>query len=102
MPNMRDHSIALNEILITMANGQLDQSAEVTESRPAMSSLESQGARNMAGFIPAGMRQAGMNMHRAASRFALKSQEGEATSAYTVLSGVASACVACHSGYRIR
>ena len=85
-----------------MANGQLDQAAEIAESRLGMSSLESHGARHMAKFMPDGMRQAGTSMHRAASRFALKAQEGEILPAYNVLSEVTSACVACHTGYRIR
>ncbi len=102
MSNMRDHLVAINEILINMANGQLDQAAEVAESRLGMSSLESHGANHMAKFMPEGMRQAGTSMHRAASRFALKAQEGEALPAYYALSEVTSACVVCHSGYRIR
>jgi cytochrome c553 len=102
MSNMRDHLVAINEILINMANGQLDRSAEVAESRLGMSSLESHGASHMAGFMPEGMRQAGTDMHRAASRFALKAQEGEVMPAYNALSEITSACVACHSRYRIR
>ena len=102
MSNMRDHLVALNQILVNMANGQLDQAAEVAESRLGMSSLEAHGASHMAQFMPEGMRQAGTSMHRAASRFALKAQEGDALPAYKALSEITSACVACHSAYRIR
>jgi hypothetical protein len=102
MSNMRDHLVAINEILITMSSGELEKAADVAESRLGMSSLESHGASHMARFMPEGMQQAGTNMHRAASRFALKAQEGEVLPAYVALSEVTSACVACHSGYRIR
>ena len=102
MSNMRDHLAAINEILVNMANGQLDQAAEVAESRLGMSSLESHGAGHLARFMPEGMRQAGTSMHRAASRFALKAQEGALLPAYSALCEITSACVACHSGYRIR
>jgi len=102
MANMRDHLNALNEILVKMKNGELDKAAEIAESRLGMSSLEAHGASHMAEFMPEGMRQAGTSMHRAASRFALKAQEGEALPAYQALSEVTSACVACHSAYRIR
>jgi cytochrome c553 len=102
MSNMRDHLVAINEILVKIAEGNLDQAAEIAESRLGMSSLESHGARHMSMFIPEGMRQAGTSMHRAASRFALKAQEGEVLPSYSALSEVTSACVACHSGYRIR
>lgn len=102
MSNMRDHLVAINEILINMADGELEKAADVAESRLGMSSLTSHGASHMAKFMPEAMRQAGTSMHKAASRFALKAQEGEALPAYNALSEVTSACVACHSSYRIR
>lgn len=102
MSNMRDHLVAINEILVNMANDELDKAAEIAESRLGMSSLESHGASHMAKFMPEGMRHAGTSMHKAASRFAIKAQEGEALPAYKALSAVSSACVACHEGYRIR
>ena len=102
MSNMRDHLVAINEILINMVNGEPEKAAEIAESRLGMSSLELHGANHMAKFMPKGMRQAGTSMHRAASRFALTAQEGEVLPAYKALSEVSSACVACHSGYRIR
>jgi len=102
MSNMRDHLVAINEILIDLVNGQLDQAADIAESRLGMSSLKSHDANHMAKFMPQGMQQAGTNMHRAASRFALKAQEGEVSPAYDALAEITSACVACHSAYRIR
>lgn len=102
MSNMRDHLVTINKILINLSNGELDEAAEVAESRLGMSSLKSHGASHMAKFMPEGMQQAGTSMHRAASRFALKAQEGEVLPAYNALSEVTSACVTCHSGYRIR
>ena len=102
MSNMRDHLAAINEILVYLGNGELDEAAEIAEYRLGMSSLGSHGASHMAKFMPAGMRQAGTSMHRAASRFALKAQEGDLLLAYKALSEITSACVACHSGYRAR
>ena len=100
--NMRDHLVALNDILSKMAAGNLDAAADIAESRLGMSSLEAHGASHMAKFMPAGMQKAGTQMHRAASRFALKAQEGEPLPAYQALSEVTAACVACHQAYRIR
>ena len=102
MSNMRDHMAAINEILISIANGHLDQAAEIAENRLGMSSLELHGASHMSGFMPEGMRQVGTSMHKAASRFALKAQEGEVLPSYSALAEITSACVACHSSYRIR
>lgn len=102
MSNMRDHLVALNEILFNMANGELDKAADIAEHRIGISSLESHGASHMAKFMPEGMQQAGARMHRAASDFALKAGEGDVSSAYSALAGITSACVSCHSAYRIR
>ena len=102
MSNMRDHLVAMNTILTHLGNNELDKAADVAEQRLGMSSLDTHGADHMAKFMPEGMRKAGTSMHKAASRFALKAQEGELLPAYKVLSEVTAACVACHSGYRIR
>lgn len=100
--NMRDHLTSLNAILQHLAKGELDQAAELAESRLGMSSLELHGASHMAGFMPEGMRNIGTRMHQAASRFARKAQEGEPLPAYRMLSEITTECVACHTAYRIR
>ena len=102
LSNMRDHLVAVNEILLYLGQGELEKAAEISEYRLGMSSLESHGASHMAKFMPEGMRQAGTAMHKAASRFSLKAQEGDVLAAYKALSGITSACVACHSGYRVK
>ena len=102
LANMRDHLAAINEILIYLGEDELEKAAETAEYRLGMSSLESHGASHMARFMPEGMRQAGTAMHKAASRFALKAQEGEVLSAYKALSDITSACVACHAGYKLK
>lgn len=102
MRNMRDHLSSINEILLYMGNDDLDRAAEIAENRLGMSSLESHGASHMAQYMPKGMRQAGTSMHRAASRFALKAEEGEPLPAYKLLADITSSCVTCHSAYRIR
>ena len=102
MANMRDHLKAINEILHELSNNQMDKAASIAEQRIGMSSLDDHGASHMGKFMPKGMRQAGTNMHKAASRFALKAEEGDLTSAYKALAEVTSACVACHSSYRVK
>ena len=102
MKNMRDHLKSINEILSSLASDDLDTAAQVAEQRLGMSSLESHDASHMAKFMPEGMRQAGTSMHKAASRFALKAQEGDLLAAYKILPEITSACVACHAAYRIR
>jgi len=101
LSNMRDHLATINEILQYLASDELDRAADIAEQRLGMSSLDDHGAAHMAGFMPEGMQEAGTQMHRAASRFALKAQEGDAMAAYAALVPVTSACVACHAAYRI-
>ena len=100
LANMRDHLMAINEILLNMGNGDLDKAADIAESRLGMSSLSTHGASHMAQVIPKNMGAIGTSMHKAASRFALKAQEGDPLPAYKSLQEVTSACVACHAGYK--
>ena len=100
LANMRDHLMAINEILLNMGNNDLDKAAEIAESRLGMSSLSTHGASHMAKVLPKEMAAIGTSMHRAASRFALKAEEGDAIPAYKALQEVTSACVACHADYK--
>ena len=102
MSNMRDHLKTINEILLSLANNKMDEAANLAEQRLGMTSLGSHGAEHMGKFMPKGMQQAGTNMHKAASRFALKAEEGELLLAYKSLAEVTATCVACHSAYRIK
>ena len=102
MANMRDHLKTINEILLSLANNKMDEAANLAEQRLGMTSLGSHGAEHMGKFMPKGMQQAGTNMHKAASRFALKAEEGELLLAYKSLAEVTATCVACHSAYRIK
>lgn len=99
--NMRGHLETLNAILDHLAKGELDKAAEVAEANLGMSSLEKHGASHLAQFMPKEMQDIGTSMHHAASRFALKAQEGDALAAYRALPEITAACTACHAGYRI-
>lgn len=98
--NMRDHLVAINEILTYLADDELEKAAEVAELRLGFSSLDSHGASHIAKFMPEGMANAGTAMHRAASQFARIAQEGEALTAYNKLKDITAACTACHAGYK--
>lgn len=102
LANMRDHLVAINEIIAYIAADELDKAGEVAEERLGMSSLDNHHASHMAKFMPEGMRETGTAMHKAASRFAVVATEGEVQPALKALSDVTSACIACHASYRIR
>lgn len=100
--NMRDHLVALHEILTALSQDDLDQAASVAEQRLGMSSLDNHGASHMAHFMPEGMAKTGTSMHRAASQFARIAEEGDRVAAYDQLNQITATCIACHAGYRIR
>jgi soluble cytochrome b562 len=102
LASMRNHLETLNAIMADLAANKMDAAADIAENQLGMSSLPKHEASHLAKFMPKGMRMAGTNMHKAASLFALKAQEGDLLAAYKSLSNVTSACVACHSAYRIR
>ncbi len=101
LANMRDHLAAIDQILRCLADDDPDRAAGIAETRLGVSSLARHGAHRLAPFLPAGMRRAGMRMHRAASHFALTAQEGDAAASYRALGGITAACVACHAAYRV-
>ena len=102
LANMRDHMTATHEILDNMGRGESDVAAEIAENRLGMSSHRSHGSHHMGKRMPESMARIGRSMHKAASRFALRAEEGDPLPAYQALSEVTAACVACHAGYRIR
>jgi hypothetical protein len=106
LANMRDHLLALQEIQEALARGKEDLAAQIAERRLGMSSLSLHGAHDVAQFMPQGMQDAGTEMHRSASRFAVVAQNagvtGDLKPALDALSKVTAAYVGCHAGYRLR
>ncbi len=101
LSNMRDHLVVINEILIYLSTDEMDKAADIAENRLGMSAMSSHGAGEQAQYMPDGMKKAGSSMHRAASRFARKSEEGDPAEAYKALQEVTSACIACHAAYKV-
>jgi hypothetical protein len=102
LANMRDHLAALHEIQTALANGKLDQAADVAEQRLGMTSLTLHGGAHMAPYMPKPMQDIGTEMHHAASRFARSAHEGDLKKSLADLSDVTRQCVACHAGYRVQ
>lgn len=105
MGNMRDHLSALAEIQQSLGAGEFERAAQIAETRIGVSSLDTHGASHMAPYMPEAMRKIGTEMHRAASAFAVATQEsavdGNVGRAVAALSAVTQECVACHAAYRV-
>ena len=109
LTNMRDHLLALDEILGELAEGRVNKAADIAEKRLGMSSLSTHGAAHLGKFMPDAMGKIGTQMHRAASRFVVAAQDAELEPSkasqrkvYRALQEVTQNCNACHQGYRIR
>lgn len=109
LANMRDHLVALDEMLAALAEGKTDQAAEISEKRLGMSSLSLHGAEHLGKFMPKAMGAIGTQMHRAASRFVIVARNAELEPSlkaqrevYKALQGITENCNACHQAYRIR
>jgi hypothetical protein len=106
LANMRDHLQTLHEIQSDLAMGHTDVAAKIAEERLGMSSLGLHGAAEVSKYMPQGMQNAGMAMHRAASRFAITAQEGGVTGdmkpVFAGLAEITAQCVGCHTGYRLK
>ncbi len=100
--NMRDHLLALHEILDALGRDDSDKAAQIAESRLGMSSLALHGANRAGPYMPPAMRKAGMSLHHAASRFALAVQEEDSQKTYKALSQITASCITCHAQFRLR
>ena len=106
LANMRDHLLTLQKIQEDLAQQNYDLAANVAEQRLGMSAMALDDAGEVAKYMPKGMQEAGMAMHRSASQFALAAGNASATGdvkpALEALSNVTAHCVACHAAYRLK
>lgn len=124
LANMRDHLLALSEILSAMSAGQYAEAARVAGARLGSDSPSAEGCKDdaasgkppmsrptsmdhqMARYMPEEMRSIGLNMHQAASAFAAEAtkadKSGNAKPALAALSQVTRQCAACHAAYKVQ
>ncbi len=102
LQNMRGHLVAIDQLLMLLAEDKMDEASELAESELGMSSLNKHGASHVASYYPKGMRQAGTAMHKAASQFSRVAQEGDLLAAYKSLRNITAACNVCHAGYQLK
>ncbi|MEW5893775.1 MAG: cytochrome c [Pseudomonadota bacterium] len=104
--DMVEHLSALHAVLGLMAEGKLDQAAELAEKALGVSSMgkhaAATGGQGPGRYMPEAMRGIGVGMHQAASEFARVAKQGDRAAAYRALEPVTAACAACHNGFRIR
>ncbi|MDH4246663.1 MAG: hypothetical protein OEW39_02475 [Deltaproteobacteria bacterium] len=106
LANMRDHLLTIQRIQAALGRGEFNKAAELAEQRLGMSSFQLHGAATVAPHMPKGMQDAGMAMHRAASRFALAATDAGVTGDFkpvlVALAQVTTQCVACHAAFKLK
>ncbi|MEO7337563.1 MAG: hypothetical protein ABIV63_13375 [Caldimonas sp.] len=106
LANMRDHLQTMGDIQQALSTGSFDKASELAEQRLGLSSLELHGAHDVARYMPAGMQEAGLAMHRAASKLALVANDasvtGDLKSVLASLHRLNQTCVACHAAFRLQ
>ena len=105
---MQEHLRALDRIIGHLAQGEHAAAGELAESTMGLSTMGKHAAiaRHAGGgpgrFMPDSMRQMGIGMHEAASRFATVASEGDHLMTMKALQGLTTSCIGCHMGYRTR
>ncbi len=109
LADMRDHLETLNTVIGDVADAKFDPASKLLEERLGMSSLPLHHAAEMAPYFPQPMQDAGTSMHHAASRLAIALEDASVARTFdsmrevnSALHEVTSACVACHTAYRVR
>lgn len=122
--NMRDHLLALSEILSAMSGAKYALAAKIASQRLGLDSPSAEGCKSegagvapqmsqpanmehrMAEFMPEGMRNIGLEMHKSASAFAVEAtraaRTGNAKPALAALAKVTQQCSGCHSAYKVQ
>jgi hypothetical protein len=104
--DMRDSLIALNEVLTLIAAGKIREAGEVAEASLGETTMGKHRAKPFdarpGAHMPQAMHGIGMGGHKAASEFAKAAASGDRDRAIALLPNLTSACVGCHSAYRIR
>ncbi|HEC86240.1 MAG: hypothetical protein DRR08_01780 [Candidatus Parabeggiatoa sp. nov. 2] len=106
LQDMSSHQAALIQVYTLLAEGKLNEAADIAEVQMGNSARGKHRGTGMGPgrFMPFEMRRIGWSMHESASEFARIAKKADITQAqaYAVLQKVTAACVACHYSYRIR
>ena len=107
--NMRDHIVALNDIVVAVLAGEYQKAQDIAEFRLGWSSLVRQGDQEVADHWAVPMQKMADEMYRSASNFVIVAQNAsveEDKDSYkkvmSALQQVTSACSGCHQTFRVR
>ena len=102
--DMLIHLSTLARILGFLAEGQLNEAADIAEKQMGNSTKGKHRGTGMGPgrFMPDAMKTFCWNMHQSATDFAQIAKTGNVKAAYAALQQVTATCVTCHAVYRTR
>ena len=126
LKNMRGHMESLDLIIAALAEGDLNDAAEIAEAGMGLGGGESRQcddkddgshdhsahkhehkptahkAKAFGQFMPKEMKMMGMQLHISADKFAAVAREGNVGDAYRSLRNISASCVACHRSFQVK
>jgi hypothetical protein len=109
LANMRDHIVALDEIIHAINAGEYEKAEDIAEFRLGWSSLVRLDDQDVANHWATPMQKMADQMYRSASNFVIVSQNASVedskksvTDVLEALGTVTNACRNCHQAFRIR
>ncbi len=124
LKNMRGHMESLDLIIAALAEGDLNDAAEIAEKgmglghgKPRQCDDEHDGSHDhsthqhkpethqgkaFGKFMPKEMKMMGMQLHTSADNFAAVAREGDVGDAYRSLRNISASCVACHQSFQVK
>jgi hypothetical protein len=102
--DMRDHLLALDEVLRLTAAGELEAAGNLARKRLGSAAMGSHRGNPAAPglHMPDGMRSLGRSLHAAADSFADATMVDELPAVLASLQKITAVCSACHGAFRIR
>ncbi|MBE9562569.1 MAG: cytochrome c, partial [Proteobacteria bacterium] len=97
---MLSNLTALTQILGLLANDELNSAADIAETKIGNWRIGNGTGMGPGKFMPKGMKQIGMSMHKTVDEFVQIARAGNKEKIYSALGNITSVCVACHSSYR--
>jgi hypothetical protein len=103
---MLDNLTALNEVLSLVGASKFPEAGEVAEKKLGVSAMGKHRGNPVdarpGAHMPEAMHNIGVQGHMAASEFAVAAKAGEYPRAMSLLPNLTTACVGCHSAWRIQ
>ena len=105
LANMRGHLSALNQIMVALSEGKIEDAGKIASKQLGTASMGKQDMAKSMKYMPKTMAKMGYMLHKSASDFAQLaslSDKEDMPDLLKAYAGITAKCVACHSSYRLK